>query len=127
MSSATTIDVTDVLHLLLNVLNWVVIIAMGLLAWAGKILWTDVQTMKGSWMTRDEFDKKMQEVHSEREAKHRENLGNFGELRKEVNAVDVRVLEGQVAIERRLGEVMAKIAELRPQRPDGGPERRRGY
>lgn len=114
-------------HLLLTIVSWVGAIAIVPFAWIAKVLWSDVQTLKGSWLTRDEFNNRMDEVHKERESKHSQSLGNFGVIHEKVNALNTRVLEGQVVLERRLGDVAATIATLRPHRPDGGPERRRGY
>lgn len=100
---------------------------MGVLTWVGGILWNDVQALKRSWLTRDEFTKEMDKVHSQRETKHNENLKNFGDLYDKVNGVNTSVMAGRIEIEKRLGDVAATIAALRPQRPDGAPERRRGY
>lgn len=111
------------LHSVVTYLGYIV---MGLLTFLSAKLWNDVEKLKGNWLTREEFGKAIESIHTERESKHQENLGNFGDLHEKVNGVNQRVMDGQVSIERRMGEILASIAALRPQRQDG-PERRRGY
>jgi hypothetical protein len=83
-------------------------------------LWKDVEKLKGDQLTREEFNAKIKEVETERDNRHAQNTAKF-------DTVIETYYKGQIALEKRLGEVMATIASLRPQRPGGEPERRRGY
>ena len=91
---------------------------MSLLSVLGGKLWRDVEKLKGQWLTRDDFNSKVEQMETERDKRHAENTGRFERLQDQH-------YQGQVAIERRLGELTVKIAELRPQPPSGQPERRR--
>ena len=91
---------------------------MSLLSVLGAKLWKDVERLKGQWLTRDEFNEKVERMETERDKRHAENTGRFERL-------ETRHFEGQVLIERRLGEVAAKIEGLRPPPPGGQAERRR--
>lgn len=88
----------------------------GLLTFFGGFLWQDVQKLKSSWITREEFN-----------AKHGENTGNFRRVEDRLQASDERQHAESMAVERRLGEVLTRIAELRPRPREDGPERRQGY
>lgn len=100
---------------------------MGLFTVLSGSMWKDVQKMKSGGLTREEFHSEMKQLRDEREDKHKQSVSGLGEIHEKVNALNDRVYEGQLAIERRLGDVATTIAALRPHRPDGGPERRRGY
>jgi hypothetical protein len=93
---------------------------ISVLSFFGAIAWKDLQTLKASGITREEFNKAMGESAATRDANFRRLEDIFiGGLKKRH--------EDDMAVERRLGDIMTKIAELRPQRPGGEPERRHGY
>ena len=91
---------------------------MSLLSVLGAKLWRDVEKLKSQWLTREEFMARVDKIEEERDRRHTENTGRFERL-------EARHFEGQVGIEKRLGELATKIAELRPSPPHGQTERRR--
>jgi len=107
---------------------WSLGAVMTLLSFLGFNLWTDVKLIKEKWITRDEFAKGLQDMtkaaESERDKKHVENTGNFRRLEEKIDRSEVCRNENSLAIEKRLGEILVKVAENKPQRHDG-PDRRR--
>lgn len=100
---------------------------MGLLSWMGSLLWKDVRHIKDKWITKEDFHTYKTEQTAERDKKHTENVGNFRRLEDKFDAVEKTQHETALAIEKRLGEMLLKIEQIRPypMRADG-PERRRG-
>jgi hypothetical protein len=100
-------------------------VLMGVLSFFGTLLWKDVRLIKEKWITRDDFNDAMARSNVERDLKHNENTGSFRRLEEKLEQVEQRHHNTSLSIEQRLGEVLVKIAEIRPPpRPDG-PERRR--
>ena len=93
-----------------------------------KTIQKQVSDLKGSVVTRDEFTKTNDTNTAIREKNHNDNTDNFQRLDERITAAGDRHNEHAIAIERRLGEVLARIEQLRPpQRRQEGPERRSGY
>jgi hypothetical protein len=104
-----------------HLFTYVGYIFMSLLSVLAAKLWRDVEKLKDQQLTRQDFDSKVEKMELERDKRHIENSGRFERL-------DARHFEGALAIEKRLGELAIKIAELRPQPPQPPPgqvERRR--
>lgn len=101
---------------------------MTLLSFLGLNLWNDVKFIKERWITREEFNKGLAEMaakaEKERDEKHLENTGNFRRLEQKIDRSEECRNENAVAIEKRLGEILVRVVEGKPQRHDG-PERRR--
>lgn len=102
---------------------------MSLLSFFGINLWNDVRMIKEKWITREEFKEALDTSSAasakERDSKHLENTGNFRRLEERIAHSDERHFESAVAIEKRLGEMVATVAQLRPPQRQDGPERRR--
>lgn len=88
---------------------------------------TDVTELKGSLITRDEFNDTIAGLNDDRERRHQDTNGNFRRLEDRLTVATDRQHEESLRVEQRLGDVLAKIAELRLQRRQEGPERRAGY
>lgn len=115
-------------------LGWVLSIVFGFLA---KYMWgrmtefrAEVQGFRGevqavkeevaTLITRVEFNS----VNAENKA---DRTDNFIRLNDQIAAGNERHAALALTIEQRLGDVLVKIAELRPTRRQEGPERRTGY
>lgn len=98
---------------------------MTLLSFLGFNLWKDVREIKDKWITRDEFNQGLEKSNAERDKKHLENTGNFRRVEEKIERSDARNSDSAIAIEKRIGDVLVKIAEIRPPQRKDGPERRR--
>lgn len=105
---------------------------MSLLSFFGLRLWNDVQAtkeqvqvIKEKWVTKEEFSASNKANKEERDGKHEENTGNFRRLEEKIETADERHHQSAMAIEKRIGQVFVKIAELRPPQRTDGPDRRR--
>lgn len=87
----------------------------------------EFETLKSKLITREEFTGALARQDEKREDWHQQNIGNFQRIDSRLSAdIDQRHSEA-ILLERRLGDILAKVAELRPARRQEGPERRQGY
>lgn len=113
----------------------------GLLSFLGIRLWNQMndsradvaalrvefETLKSQMITQDEFIAALARQDDKRESWHQQNVGNFQRIDARLSAdIDQRHAEA-ILLERRLGEILTRVAELRPTRRQEGPERRSGY
>jgi hypothetical protein len=129
------------------VAGWLGWALTALLSALGARTWNQVQSLKDELKTseaklqahliartenlvkREEFEHAIRATDAEREKKHGENITNFRRLDDRLTGESERRHLESMSIEKRLGEVLAKIAELKPSPPrrQEGPERRQGY
>jgi len=112
-------------------LGWflsVLLSGLGLRIWNQvNSLRDEMRTMKNELVSRTEFERTNAASAAARDQKHLENTGNFERIDNRLTVISERQSAEAISIERRLGEVLTKIAELRPTQRQEGPERRRGY
>jgi hypothetical protein len=125
-SQQTGLDLT-------TVIAWLGAFIVSILSFLGAYLWNDVQELKKKMITSDELKEELRKVEQMiggveevQEDRHSENTGNFKRIDHRLTQQDAMAASTAISVEKRLGEILVKIAELRPA-PPNGHERRRPY
>lgn len=112
---------------LIAVVQWLGWALVAVLSFLGLRMYNDVRNMKENWVSKDDLADELAKVQLRQDERHTTNTKNLEHANAALSALVTSTNHMAVMFERRIGEVLTKMASLRPVPPPGQHERRRGY
>lgn len=112
---------------LIAVVQWLGWALVAVLSFLGIRMYNDVRHMKENWVSKADLAGELEKVQLRQDERHTTNTTNFEHVNAALSVLVTSTNHMAVMFERRIGEVLTKVASLHPVPPPGQRERRRGY